>query len=88
MGAYSEPESLGNARSHVLSEEGPVSAACTRFRLSSRRDERSVCAGNREAGTPEAVGGAPPGGHAPALRLPPRPAPHGPAHRFAVITSL
>lgn len=28
MGAYSEPESLGNARFHVLSEEGPVSAVC------------------------------------------------------------
>lgn len=44
---------------------------CTRFRLSSRRDERSVCSGDREAGNPAAVCGAP--------SWRPRPCPSGPA---------
>ena len=88
MGAYSEPESLGNASFHVLSDEGPVSAVCVHGSVSSRRDERSVCAGNREAGTPKAVCGAASWSPRTCPSVTPLPAPHGPAHRFAMITSL
>lgn len=72
MGAYSEPESLGNTSFRVLGDKGPVSAACVHGSVSPADEMRgrSVLASGKQ-GPPRLSVMPPSGGHAPALRLPP-----------------
>lgn len=72
MGAYSEPESLGNTSFRVLGDKGPVSAACVHGSVSPADEMRgrSVLATGKQ-GPPRLSVMPPSGGHAPALRLPP-----------------
>lgn len=76
MGAYSEPESLGNTSFHVLGDKGPVSAACVHGSVSPADEMRgqSVLATGKQ-GPPRLSVMPPSGGHAPALRLPLSPPP-------------